>query len=168
MPLLPKTEILKLINDKNFEENPNVQQDYQKICKYLNDLKCGEGIDFETFLNEIGMVYETFIFALRSGLKFSKVFLKRTISEIRINSYNELLLKAWEANIDVQFIPDGYACAAYTVLYVSKSQRGMSNLMHEACIQARHDNMSLRQQARQIGNVEICAQEAAYLVEQNP
>lgn len=44
----------------------------------------------------------------------------------------------------------------------------MSNLVHEACIQARHDNMSLRQQARQIGNVEICAQEAAYLVEQNP
>lgn len=44
----------------------------------------------------------------------------------------------------------------------------MSNLMHEACIQARLDNMSLRQQARQIGNVEICAQEAVYLVEQNP
>lgn len=40
--------------------------------------------------------------------------------------------------------------------------------MHEACIQTRHDNMSLRQQARQIGNVEICAQEAAYLVLQMP
>lgn len=92
MPPLPQTEILKLINDKNFEENSNVQQDYLKICKYLNDLKCGEGIDFETFLNEIGMVYETYIFALRSGLKCPKVFLKRTISEIPINTYNELLL----------------------------------------------------------------------------
>lgn len=26
------------------------------------------------------------------------------MSEIRINSYNEVLLRAWEANIDVQFI----------------------------------------------------------------
>lgn len=41
--------------------------------------------------------------------------------------------------------------------------------MHEACEEARHGNMSLRQKVRQIGNkflthVEICAEEAAYLV----
>lgn len=136
-------------------------------------MKYGEGIDFENFLKEIGMAYETYIFALRSSLKFPKVFLKRTLSEIRINSYNELLLEAWEANIDVQLILDGYACAAYIVSYISKSQRVMSNLMHEACEKARHGNMSLRQQVRQIGNkflthVEICAQEAAYVVLQMP
>lgn len=161
------------LDKKDLEENPNVQQDYLKICKYLNALKCGEGIDFENFLKEIGMIYETYIFARRSSLKFPKVFLKRTLSEIRINSYNELLLEAWEANIYVQFILDGYACAAYIVSYISKSQRGMSNLMHEACEEARHGNMSLRQQVRQIGNkflthVEMCAQEAAYLVLQMP
>lgn len=106
-------------------------------------------------------------------MKFPKVFLKRAVSEIRIHFYNELLLEAWEANIDVQFILDGYACAAYIVSYISKSQRGMSSLMHEACEEARHGNMSLQQQVRQIGHrflthFQFCAQEPAYLVLQMP
>lgn len=72
-----------------------------------------------------------------------------------------------------QFVLDGYACAAYIVSYISKSQRGMSNLLHEACEEARNGNMSLKQQVRQIGNnflthVEISAQEAAYLILQMP
>lgn len=111
--------------------------------------------------------------AIRSPLKSPKLFLKREIEEIRINSYNEVLLRAWEANIDVQFILDGYACASYLVSYVSKSQKGMSNLLHDACEEARKGNLSLKQQVRQIGNkflthVEICAQEAAYLLLQMP
>lgn len=104
--------------------------------------------------------------AIRSPLKSPKLFLKREIEEIRINSYNEVLLRAWEANINVQFILGGYACASYLVSYVSKSQKGMSNLLHDACEEARKGNLSLKQQVRQIGNkflthVEICAQEAA-------
>ena len=49
----------------------------------------------------------------------------------------------------------------------------MSNLLHEACEDARKGNLNLKQQVRQIGNkflthVEICAQEAAYLILQMP
>lgn len=49
----------------------------------------------------------------------------------------------------------------------------MSNLHHEACDEAMNGNMSLKQQVGQIGNiiltnVEICAQEAAYVILQMP
>lgn len=106
-------------------------------------------------------------------MKSPKVFLKRDVSEIRVNSYNEMILKCWQANIDVQFILDAYACAAYIVSYISKSQRGMSNLMYEACKEARQGNKTLKQQVNHIGNkfltrVEVSGQEAAYLILQLP
>lgn len=110
-----------------------------------------------------------YITGIRSSLKTPKIFLKRNVSEIRVNAYNELILRCWESNIDVQFITDGYACGAYVVNYISKSQRGMSNLMYEACIEARQGNKNLQQHVRQIGNkflshVEISAQVAVYLI----
>ena len=97
--------------------------------------------------------------------------LKREPSEIRINLYNEYLLCAWNANIDLQYVLDPYACAMYMyiVSYISKSQRGTSALLDRACKEARQDNMDIKRQVRHIGNkflnsVEVSAQEAPYLV----
>jgi len=52
-------------------------------------------------------------------------------------------LKAWKANIDIQFVLDPYACAMYIVSYISKSQRGMSNLMHAAAKEAKNGNFDM-------------------------
>ena len=51
--------------------------------------------------------------------------LKRKSNELRINNYNPTSLKTWRANMDFQFVFDGYACAMDIVLYVSKAQKGM-------------------------------------------
>ena len=61
----------------------------------------------------------------------------------------------------------------YSVSYISKSQRGMSNLIHAAAKEARNGNMDIKRQVRHIGNafsnsVEVSAQEAVYLVLQIP
>lgn len=146
---------------------------YEKICKKLNDLKFGSDIHFSEFLKELGMSEREYINAIRSSLQRPRVFLKRKLSEIRINSYNKLMLKTWAANIDIQFVMDAYSCAAYIVSYISKGQRGMSNLMHRAVKEAREYNLDLKQQIRHIGNkflthVEVGAQEAVYLVLQMP
>lgn len=119
---MPETKILEPLDDKEDEEVTNVQQNYLKIFEYLNDIKIGEDIAFEDFLKELEMTFDSYILAVRSSLKSAKVFLQRNVSDIRINSYNEVLLRAWEANTDVKFVLDGYACAAYVVSYISKSQ----------------------------------------------
>lgn len=173
LPPMPETIILEPLEEDKFEQNADVQQNYRKICELLNDSKLCNAISFDEFLTMINLTKEDYILAIRSSLKSPKVFLRRSIAEIRINPYNQILLRSWEANIDVQFILDAYACAAYIVSYISKSQRGMSNLLHDACEEARKGNLSLKQQIRQIGNkflthVEICAQEAAYLLLQMP
>lgn len=75
--------------------------------------------------------------------------------------------------MDIQFILDPYACVSYIVAYISKGQRGLSNILSEACKEAKQKDRDIRQQVRRIGNqflrhVKIGAQEAAYLVLQMP
>ena len=46
-----------------------------------------------------------------------------------MNNYNPACLSAWRANMDIQFVVDVYACAVYMVTYISKVQKGMSELL---------------------------------------
>jgi len=124
-------------------------------------------------LSHLNVTEEDYLLALRSSLNSPTVFLKRKPNELRINNYNAPCLSAWRANMDIQFILDVYACAVYIVSYISKAQKGMSELLRKACDEAKNGNASIKQQVRDIGNkflnsVEISAQEAVYLVLQIP
>ena len=71
--------------------------------------------------------------------------------------------------MDVQFILDVYACAMYIVSYISKAQKGMSELLRKDCAEAKEGNANVKQQVRDIGNkflnsVEISAREAVYII----
>ncbi|CAG2198023.1 unnamed protein product [Mytilus edulis] len=69
----------------------------------------------------------------KSALELSKrgklIIYKRNPTEIQINSYNKHLLRAWEANLDVQYCLDPYACIAYMVAYITKDEREMSQIL---------------------------------------
>lgn len=106
---------------------------------------------------------------MRSSFNQEKDFQKRNQNEVKINAFNSDLLKSCQANLDNQFITNGYACGVYIVSCVSKGQRGMSNLLRQAFEEARQNDSNIRQQVRRISNkflshVEIGVQEAAYLV----
>ena len=170
LPPLPRTMILQPleVDKKKYEKL------YQKLQKKMNEQKGGYNFTFEEFLqSEAQMNEEEYIKCICSTLNNPKVFLKRRPCDIRVNLYNKNVLQAWRANIDIQFVLDPYACAMYIVSYISKSQRGMSNLLHAAAKEARNGNFNIKEQVRQIGNVfsnsvEVGAQEAVYLVLQMP
>ena len=73
--------------------------------------------------------HEDYVDIIRSTIKSPTVMLKREVCVSRVNNYNEHILLAWHANIDIQFVLDVYACATYIASYVTKSQRGMSELL---------------------------------------
>ena len=82
-------------------------------------------------------------------------------------------LRAWRANMDIQYITNSYSCAVYISSYITKGQRGMSELLKVASEEARLSCSNIREQVRVIGNkflnnVEISAQEAVYLLLQIP
>ncbi|KAJ8049087.1 hypothetical protein HOLleu_01668 [Holothuria leucospilota] len=154
----------------------NIKDDkvrYEKIADYLDQHKDGIDLSFAEFLDTLKLTYQQYISALRTSIKTPAVFLKRDPSDIRVNPYMKNILEVYAANHDIQYITDPYACAVYIVAYMSKSQRGMSNLMAQACRETRNGNLNLRQQVRNIGNkflntVEVSAQEAVYLLLQLP
>ena len=92
-------------------------------------MKEGEDISFDELLLALKVSEENYLLAVRSSLNVARVFLKRSPNELRINNYNPACLRAWRANMDIQYVLDVYACAVYKVKYISKGQKGMSELM---------------------------------------
>ena len=150
-----------------------LKESFKNIKKILNDLKEGEDISFHQLFINLGVSEEDYILAIRSSLNCPTIFLKRKPNELRVNNYNPACLSAWRTNMDVQFILDVYNCAMYIVSYISKAQKGMSELLRKACAEAKEGNANVKRQVRDIGNkflnsVEISAQEAVYIILQLP
>ena len=173
-PPMRSTQILYPLDDDTSQTViKNVKSLWKDIKVKLNDLKDGKDVTFDQLLEEFGISEHKYILAIRSSLNCPTIFLKRRPNELRINNYNSPCLLAWRANMDIQFVLDVYTCAMYIVSYISKAQKGMSELLRRACVEAKKGNANIKQQVRDIGNkffnsVEISAQEAVYLILQLP
>ena len=161
IPFLPmhKTTI---IGPYDGEDRSVYESYYRKNQKHLSNLVTD--LTFDEFLKEVGLTENDYIKAIQTSLKTEKVFLKRKPLESRINPYMKDLLGVWKANHDIQFV-----LYSYIVSYINKSAKGMSQLMVEACKEARMGNKSLKESVRHIGNkflnaADLSAQEAAYLI----
>ena len=173
LPPFRKTVILEPL-ETDIDKYKILYKEVQRKIDSLSDLENVQNMTFDQFLAEIlEMSEDEYIKVIRSSLNGPKVFLQRRPSEVRINPYMKIVLSAWKANHDLQFVLDPYACAMYIVSYISKSQKRMSALLDQAAKEARQGNLDLKHQVRHIGNyftnsVETCAQEAIYLLLQLP
>ena len=75
------------------------------------------------------------------------------------------MLRAWGANMDIQFILDAYACVMYVTSYMMKSERAMGELLKQVVKETRGDD--IRTQLRKLGTTflnrrEVSAQETAF------
>ncbi|XP_070184330.1 uncharacterized protein [Littorina saxatilis] len=173
LPPMSKTMMLRPLTQSEAKDNSGITENLRTIKRELSQLKLGENISFEEFLARVGIDENQYILALRSDLDSTKIFLQREPSATRMNSRNDILAQVWMANTDVQFVLDEYACGMYIVTYISKSQRGMSDLLKHADDEAKRGNHSVKQKVRHIANkflnhCEVSAQEAVYLLMQLP
>ena len=72
---------------------------------------------------------------------------------------------AWQANMDVQYVLNAYACVMYVASYIMKTDRAMGVLLKQVAAEVRTDE--LRTQLRKIGSTflnhrEVSAQECVY------
>ena len=67
--------------------------------------------------------------AISSFSQNSHVVLKRKPSECNINNYNPAMMKAWQANMDIQYVLNAYACIMYVAAYMMKNERAMGQLL---------------------------------------
>ena len=163
----PPMRSTRIIRPYEGDSRPQYESHFKSVQTTLNELQ--EDLTFDEFLEKIQISEEDYIKAIETSVKSPKVFLKRKPMESRINPYMKDLMGTWKANHDIQFVLDAYACTMYIVSYISKSAKGMSELMANACKEARKGNKTLKESVRHIGNKflnasEVSAQEAAYLI----
>ena len=72
---------------------------------------------------------ERYLLAIRSSINTPTILLRRKPDEIRIYNYNPSCLTPWRENMNIQFVLDVYASAVYIANYISKAQKGMSELL---------------------------------------
>jgi PIF1-like helicase/Helicase len=173
IPFFPmrETVILQPIDDN---DSKDFKKKSKKLCaKIRDDLTQGKYKDLSELLTENSITYEEYVDSIRATIKRPKVFLKRRVNECNINAYNKTLLEGFEANMDIQFIVDAYACVAYIIDYINKSNRGMSILMRNLVKQLDYQKVSIRDKLKTLASkfinaAEISAQEAAYHILELP
>ena len=74
---------------------------------------------------------------------------------------------AWQANMDIQFVLNAYACVMYVASYIMKTEKAMGVLLKQVAAEVRTEE--LRKQLKKIGTAfldhrEVSAQEAAYRI----
>ena len=179
-PPMDKTTILlpfekgtkeKPLTSSQLQEMSRHKANFKKIEETLNNWseqpqnhKMQSMLDFIKYLD---MSYIDYINAIRSSIHVDTVFLKRTLDQRWINSYNPQCLAVWKANMDCQYVVNGYAAAAYILDYVTKGERGLSETLRVASKEAAFKQMNHKASVRHIANrfidyVETGAQEAAY------
>ena len=67
--------------------------------------------------------------ALHTSSSGNKVILKRDSYDCNINNYNPSVLLAWQANMDIQYVIDAYACVMYVASYMMKNEKSMGELL---------------------------------------
>ena len=75
----------------------------------------------EQLLGTAGVELEDYMTALHMSSKGSTVLLKRNPDECKVNNYNSVVMLAWQANMDIQYVLNAYACVMYVAFIYNES-----------------------------------------------
>lgn len=128
----------------------------------------------EEFLNDCNCTYEYYLDVIRASINRPTVLLKRSMSELWTNPFNPWIANILRSNMDLQFIPEAFSCAAYVVEYVNKTNRGISSLhrdlvkLQEEYPDQDYTALLKKLSLKMLNSVEMSAQEAAWYLLRQP
>ena len=73
------------------------------------------------------------------------MLLKREPNEQKVNNYNASVMLAWQANMDIQYVLDAYACVMYVASYIMKTEKSMGVLLKQVAAEARTEELRTQQ-----------------------
>ena len=89
----------------------------------------------DEFLKELGITEEDYHWALSVSQRGKTVVLQRKLNEMWVNNYNPHFMRAWRANIDIQFCMDSYAVITYITDYLTKGDAGLTKEFRKALLE---------------------------------
>ena len=100
-----------------------------------------DGNTLAELLEKAAITEQEYLGALEVSTNGNVVVLKREPSECFINNYNPSVMLAWQANMDIQFVLNAYACIMYVASYIMKTERSMGELLKRVAAEARTDEL---------------------------
>ncbi|MCG8622659.1 MAG: helitron helicase-like domain-containing protein, partial [Proteobacteria bacterium] len=137
------------------------------VKQVLQDKDVPTDVTIQELLTTARVTLDDYTKALSISKSGESIVLKRQPSERNVNCYSPSILRAWQANMDIQYVINAYACVMYIASYVLKAEKGMGELLKQAAKELHQGNT--RQQLNKLGSVfltnrEVSAQEAVYRV----
>ncbi|XP_068069853.1 uncharacterized protein [Danio rerio] len=136
-----RDEAKKAMNEAKSKLKPlwDLLNDPKSSFNNLSDLLTKCNLSMDDYLN--------YAEGLTTG---SAVLLKRDPKETWVNGYNPDLLRAWNANMDIQYILDAYSCIMYMLSYVSKPEHEMSGFLKNVIQSVREANVNEEDEMKHI------------------
>ena len=78
--------------------------------------------------------------AIALSSKGNTIVLKRDPCECNINNYNPAIMKAWGANMDIQYVLNAHACVMYVASYIMKAEKQMGHLLQSVSEEVRTED----------------------------
>ena len=128
-PPCPKTIIARnRSDDLHVDIDEKVRQHIMEIVH--ERISKEDGSCLKDILESENIPEDMYVDCLRlSGQRGTTIILKRDIDDTRTNNCNLDCLNLWNANMDIQYVADAYACIMYVLSYVMKCERGMSEIL---------------------------------------
>jgi hypothetical protein len=146
-------EPIKTNNDDEKQRSKKAKKNLTELNAMLNGLEKNKELlwsDFDHLLAKYNWTDDDYEWALRAVHFRPVVIHKREPNARWINQYNEEALRAWDANMDIQFVLDAYACAKYLMSYTTKPEREMSLLLEATHKECREGNMSVKEEMKKL------------------
>ena len=124
----PLPEDLDDESKAKLEKCKTVLSDAKDLLLNLKD----DEFTFDEFIAKLGVSKDDYHDYLSITNRGKVLVLKRDINERFINNYNEEMLRAWNANMDLQIALDPYAVITYMVSYAFKPENSMTQFLKNA------------------------------------
>ncbi|XP_030828689.1 uncharacterized protein LOC100890415 [Strongylocentrotus purpuratus] len=169
-PMASKTVVADTPSDEDPKEKQRIVKSSTEILNKVKDALEGECSDKSTvqeLLHQVNISEIDYNKALGVNLKGKSIVYRRQPHEVNINSYNPVVLKAWQANMDLQFVCNPYACIHYIISYVTKDEREMGQALKE--VSKSYKDSDIKHRMKEVASCflnarEVSAQEAVYRV----
>ncbi|XP_051802391.1 uncharacterized protein LOC127533424 [Acanthochromis polyacanthus] len=144
------------------------QREAKEKLRHLRELLMDPKASFESLsdlLRRCDFEHDAYMKCAENLTSGSVVMLKRQPNECWVNAYNPDLLRAWNANMDIQYVLDEYCCAMYMMSYITKPEHEMTEFLNSVVKTSRESAFNQCEEMRKIMQAyakhrEVSAQEA--------
>ncbi len=146
-------------DDKKIKD---AQKLLEKVMKVF--LSGEEPIELDELLKKAEVSETDYAVALTIAHSGHHIVLNKAPKDSYINNYNPDVLKAWEANTDLQYCLDPYSVIVYLLSYMLKDENAMGDLLRRVSKEIKDENIRKQMNvisAKFFGTREVCAQASA-------